>query len=454
MSLLAFARRRPALTLALATLASGVALSIGIYSLPAFGVAFFFSFLALVIGPPLILRGAGRVLGALAGLVVFVALLLVAVRVRFGGGERYPDLGTPPLVAAAAVTPLVALDYPPGNVAIAPSGRTFFNYHPFVKAERFSPATVFELVDGTPRPYPDAAFQQRYQGVFGMTVDRQGRLWFVEPASIDHERTRVLAFDLSSNALVFEHWFPVDQARFAQDLRVSPDGKTVYLADTGLFRFTPASLYVLDVATKAHRRVLGATPTTQPEDWLIHTRFGAHKLGFGLIAFAVGLDGLELSADGAWLYYGAMSHQHLYKVPTAALLDPRLSEAELAKQIVLLGQKPLSDGITLDAQGRVLITDIEHGGLARLDPGSQPARLVTLTRSPAVIWADGVVVAPNGDIVFTDSAIPAYVDQLGRPPAQAKLVASRPYHLYRFRTPDAPAALPEAAPEAAPPAAR
>jgi hypothetical protein len=442
MSLLAFARRRPALTLALAALASCLALSVGIFSLPAFGVAFFFSFLAVVIGPALILPGWGRVLGALGGLVVFVALLLVAVRVRFGSGERYPDLSTAPLVAAAQVAPLVALDYPPGNVAIAPDGRTFFNYHPFVKAERFSPATMFELVDGAPRPYPDAAFQARYQGVFGMTVDRQGRLWLIEPASIDHERTRLLAFDLRSNALVFEHWFPADEARFAQDLRVSPDGQTVYLADTGLFRFTPASLYVLDVASKAHRRVLGATPTTQPESWLIHTPRGAHKLGFGLIAFAVGLDGLELSPDGAWLYYGAMSHQHLYKVPTAALLDPKLTEAERAKQIVLLGKKPLSDGITLDPQGRVLITDIEHGGIARLDPTTQPATLVTLTRSPDVIWADGVVVAPGGDIVFTDSAIPAYVDQLGRPPAKEKLDAGRPYHLYRFRAPSAEAAPP------------
>lgn len=434
MSLLDFARRRPLLTMGLATIASGVALSVGIFSVPAFGVATFFSILALVIAPALLLRGWARLLGAL-GLLLFVALLLVAVRVRFGGGERYPDLSTAPLVAAEAVTPLVKLDYPPGNVAIAADGRTFFNYHPFVKAERFSPATVFELVGGVPKPYPDAAFQARYQGVFGMTADRQGRLWFIEPASIDHERTRLLAFDLRTNQLVFEHWFPPDQARFAQDLRVSPDGQTVYLADTGLFRFTAASLYVLDVGKKSHRRVLATSPTAQPQDWLIHTRFGAHKLGFGLIAFAVGLDGLELSADGAWLYYGAMSHGRLYKVPTAALRDPELSEAELAKQIVELGRKPLSDGITLDAQGRILLTDIEHGGIARLDPADPAGKLTTLTRSPSVIWADGVVLSPTGDIVFTDSAIPAYVDQLGRPPAHEKLIAHRPYALYRFRAP-------------------
>jgi hypothetical protein len=34
-------------------------------------------------------------------------------------------------------------------------------------------------------------------------------------------------------------------------------------------------------------------------------------------------------------------------------------------------------------------------------------------------------------IVFTDSAIPAYIDQLARPPAEERLVAGRPYHIYR-----------------------
>ncbi len=318
---------------------------------------------------------------------------------------------------------------------MAADGRIFFCYHPFAKAERFATPTVFELVDGAPRPYPDAAFQARYQGVFGMTVDHQQRLWFVEPASLDHDRTRLLAFDLRTNALVMEHWFPAGEARFAQDLRVSPDGQTIYLADTGLFQFTAASLIVFDVASKAHRIVLSSHSATQPQGWVIHTKLGAHKLAYGLITFAVGIDGIELSADGAWLYYGAMSHARLYKVPTAALRDPQLAPAALERQIVELGRKPLSDGITLDRAGNVLLTDIEHGGIARLDAAG---RLTTLVTSLDVLWADGVVAAPNGDIVFTDSAIPAYIDQLGRPPTEASLVSARPYHIYKLHDPDAP----------------
>lgn len=373
-----------------------------------------------------------RLLGGMAGAVLFFALALLAIRLRYGGGRLYPDTSTAPVIATSAVASLVSLDYPPGNVAIAPDGRMFFNYHPFAKAERFAPATMFELVDGTPRPFPDAAFQARYQGVFGMTVDRQQRLWLIEPAGLDHARTRLLAFDLRTNTLALEHWFPEGEATFAQDLRVSPDGDTVYLADTGLFDFTAPSLIVFDVQTRSHVRRLQTSPTVQPQHWIIQTPFGPHKLAYGLITFVVGLDGLELSPDGEWLYYAAMSHDTLYKVPTAALRDPSIPEPTLEQQIIEVGRKPLSDGITLDRDGSVLVTDIEHGGIARL---GLDGRLATLVRSPTVIWADGVSLAPDGTVVFTDSAIPAYIDQLGRPPTQQRLVDHRPYHLYRFARP-------------------
>ena len=355
-------------------------------------------------------------------------------KLRYGGGSPYPDISTTPLVADAALEAIATLDFPPGNVAVGAEGRIFFNYHPFAKAERFDKATVFELVDGKPRPYPSADFQTKYQGVFGMTVDRQQRLWFIEPGGLDFPQTRLLAFDLKTNQLAFEHWFAKGELPFAQDLRVTADGATIILADTGLFKFTAPALIVFDVDSKTYRKVLTTNAALQPQNWVMSTPFGSHKLAYGLVTFAVGVDGIEISADGQWLYFGAMTHGRLFRLPIAALKDPKLDDDALGRLIEDVGPKPMSDGITLDGQGRILLTDIEHGGIARIDLQASPdKRLVTLVKSPKVIWADGVVVAPDGSVIFTDSAIPAYIHQLALPPSAERLQAARPYHVWRFK---------------------
>ena len=361
----------------------------------------------------------GFKISALCGAAILM-LLLIYIKIEYGGGKPYSDLSTAPLKPESELREIASLDFPPGNVAVSASGRIFFNYHPFAKAERFEKSSVFELVEGKPQPYPNDEFQSKYQGVFGMTVDPQQRLWFIEPSGLDHPRTRLLAFDLSSNKLSFEYWFPKGELPFAQDLRVTTDGATVILADTGLFKFTDPALAIFDIKTKTYRKVLSKNKALNPQDWVMRTPFGPHRLGFGLITFAVGVDGIEVSSDGQWLYFGAMTHERLFRVPLNALVDPKIDEITLGQHIEDVGQKPMSDGITIDSQGRILITDIEHGGIARLDPSAPPLqKLQTLIKSPKIIWADGIVVAPDGSILFTDSAIPAYIDQLTRPPSEA-----------------------------------
>jgi sugar lactone lactonase YvrE len=365
-------------------------------------------------------------------LLAIITLALVSIKLLYGRGESYADVSTAPAIATDQLETLVSLDFPPGNVAVSANNRIFFAYHPFAKAERFSKATLFELVDGKPAPFPDSAFQAKLQGVFGMTVDAQNRLWAIESAGLDFEQSRLLGFDLTTNKQFFSYSFPKGAAQFAQDLRISPDGETAYIADTGLFKFTKPGLIIFDLASRQYRTLLNNDPSTQPQNWVTQTPFGPHKLGYGLVSFIVGLDGIALSADGSQLYYGAMNHDTLFRIPTAALLDTKLSEKQLAAQIVKVGKKPLSDGISRDPSANILITDIEHGGIARM---TSAGKLQTLVKSPKVIWADGVVIAPDGNVLFTDSAIPAYIDQLARPPALATFKANRPFRIYRFRLP-------------------
>ena len=115
----------------------------------------------------------------------------------------------------------------------------------------------------------------------------------------------------------------------------------------------------------------------------------------------------------------------------AAVLDPSLSPEAFNLRAEAIGQKPMSDGIAIDRDGRVVLTDVEHGGIMAFNPTTK--QLSTLGRSKEILWPDGIVVSNNGDVYFTDSSIPSYIDPLVRPPTDAKLQQHRPYFIYRLK---------------------
>jgi sugar lactone lactonase YvrE len=371
-----------------------------------------------------------KIMWVLIGAVMILSGLYGAVRLTFGGGKPYPNVAGAPTIAPERVGAPIETPFPPGMVAHSRDGRVFYTYHMLHKPERFSAATVFEWREGKGAPFPNADMQKRFVGAMGISADAQGRLWIVKPGALAGKQTELLAIDIATGALVSEYVFPRSEAGFAQDMRVSPDGATVYLADTGVFRFSPASLIVFDVARKTHRIVLKGHESVSAQDWVIRKSNGKdYKLAFGALTFLAGVDGVALTQDGEWLYYATMSHDSLYRVPTRALRDQNLSDVDIAKSIEFVGKKPMSDGIELLADNTVIITDVENGGLAALSPGGA---LSTLTRDPNVNWADSVSVAPDGSIWFTDSRLTDLIDQFATPSDEAKMRARGPYKIYRI----------------------
>jgi sugar lactone lactonase YvrE len=91
-----------------------------------------------------------------------------------------------------------------------------------------------------------------------------------------------------------------------------------------------------------------------------------------------------------------------------------------------VGQKPLSDGLSIDTLDHIYITDVEHGGIARMD---QEGNLQTLLKDTERIrWADGCSFGGDGYLYFTDSAIP---DQMLR--SKSHIRKKEPYYIYRFK---------------------
>jgi len=361
-------------------------------------------------------------------LLLFALILfgLAGIKLTLGGGSAYPDVSTTPTVPAARVSTPIELPYPSGMVASSPDGRIFYTYHSLHQPERFSDATVFEWIDGQGVPFPSADVQPELIGSMGITIDHQNRFWIVIPAASGN---RLLAFDMDSREMLIEHTF-AEGINFAQDMRVSRDGNTVYLADTGLLTVTPAQLIVFDVPTLTARRVLIDHPSTRPQDWVIRNTDGSdYRVLGGLITVKIGVDGIALSDDDQWIYYGAISHDSAYRIPTSALLDAALSPEDLSASIELLGKKPLSDGIELLPDNTLILTDIENGGIASLSPDGQLTTLVR--RLPEIDWADSVTVQPDGTIWFTDSRLADLANPLGDPADKETLASGAPYYIYR-----------------------
>ena len=82
---------------------------------------------------------------ALKFIAAFFSVLIVLVgivKLKYGMGKEYPDLGAGLPTEAFTLEKLISLDYPPGNLAVADDGDVYFNYHPLAKAGRFSPVTA------------------------------------------------------------------------------------------------------------------------------------------------------------------------------------------------------------------------------------------------------------------------------------------------------------------------
>ncbi|MEM0968486.1 MAG: L-dopachrome tautomerase-related protein, partial [Verrucomicrobiota bacterium] len=116
----------------------------------------------------------------------------------------------------------------------------------------------------------------------------------------------------------------------------------------------------------------------------------------------VGINPITVDHEGKWLYYGPMSATSLYRVPTAALRDPSLAPEDLANQVERYGDKPISDGSTIDAAGNVYITSVTD---ASIGVTAADGSYRTLYQSDSLPWPDGFSTGPGGHIYATINAL-------------------------------------------------
>jgi sugar lactone lactonase YvrE len=356
-------------------------------------------------------------------LLILGVIATSGVRVRYGGGEPYPDLSTAPALTGSLIEEVLSYPEPVGNVAVSESGRIFFTVHPEARPHGNK---LLEYVAGASVPFPDGAAQsQLFDTVLGVTVDRLNRLWTIDHGNHGMRSARLLAFDLGTSELVHDHLLDEGIApagSFLQDLQVSRDGRTVIIADASFWRKSPA-IIVYDVKSATARRVLQGHPSVSAENYLI--RNGQRQMTFvgGLVALRGGVDGIVL--DDEWLYFGAISGSGLYRVRLADLRDGSIPDSQLATRIERYADKPLSDGFSIDVAGNVYMTDVEHGAISIV---GADRNLHTLIRSDQIRWPDALSFGPDGWLYIADSDLGDVILQ-----SRDHIKTRGPYRIFRFR---------------------
>jgi len=361
-------------------------------------------------------------------LLLAAAGLYAAALLLLGGGDHLEDRTGDPKLDESVLETVANLPLPPGNIAVSATGRVFFTFHP----EGSPSIKVAELVDGKPVAYPDETMQRsergsiRFQTPLALRIDRKDRLWVLDHGNYGITgQPRILAYDLKTNGLVGHYDFAPTVAgalSMLNDFQVDPDGRRIYIAETSLFGRTPA-IIVYDVEKRSARRVLDRHESVMPKDLLMNA--AGREMEFHGIPLKIGVDSIALDEKGKWLYYAPVSDRVLYRIATRDLNDESLSADALGAKVEVYGHKTLSDGLTMDVDGNVYISDMEHSAIVRLQPGNQ---LVTLVKTDKLRWPDGFSFGPDGWLYVTCSALHQVILK-----SAGEVHDHAPYQIFRFK---------------------
>lgn len=326
------------------------------------------------------------------------------------------------------------------GIGVSANGRVFATAPASRVRSRFSMVEV-DPKTGAVTPYPDAAwnnFNEQADGasqwisVQALWVDKADHLWALDSSlpKVDQERLppKLVEFDLSTNRVIRQYDFKgvVSPKDSLNDVRVDVAHGYAYLTNAG----NRGSLVVLDLKSGKSRQVLVGDRSTfaDPKQHLMIGKEVALRPD-GSVA-AIQADGIALSPDAEWLYYRPLTDHNYWRVPTAALRDEKLSDAELAKKVEYLGSSVLSGGLIMDSKGTLYGGDLEHATVASMKlTRDHKLRTSIFVRDPSKLsWADGFAIS-GGYLYIADSHLWEVAFKNNRP-------RSGPFTIFKVKLPD------------------
>jgi sugar lactone lactonase YvrE len=325
------------------------------------------------------------------------------------------------------------MEIAPGNITVTPDGAIVTSLH-----QLFDPAqAVVEVREsGELLPFPDRAWNDRTSGesamldtVLGIQADPQGRVWMLDNGMRGQLTPKLVAWDTRGDRLDRVIYLPppvtVDGS-FVNDLAVDLTHNYIYIADPA--PGDRAALIVVDLSTGVSRRVLQGDRSVVAEDVqlaidgvpLTQTRPDGT-----VVSPRVGVNPIALDGADEWLYFGPMHGTSLYRVRTSDLRDRALADAELSARVERYSDKPICDGISIDREGNIYITDLAANAIGVITGDRRYQLLVTSDR---LSWPDAFSFGPDGYLY-------AIANQLQHAPAfNAGDDRSRsPFYIFRLK---------------------
>jgi sugar lactone lactonase YvrE len=337
--------------------------------------------------------------------------LISACSTSINPAQQTPDSpgGTPVAQASSNATPAVGtteivaeLDITPGNVTASRDGRMFASVH----GMRRGSAQLIEIQPGKNNweAFPNAAWNAKpgssanvLNTAHGVAIDTKDRLWVTDhgnwmPNGGEPQQPKLLAFDINTRQVVFRMDFPEDigpKGGIMQDLAVDAERGFVYIADCGA---TPA-IVVVDINNQTARRFTNhSSLNAENVDLIVEGQTLKFPDSDGTMQNArVPINPITLSSDGETLYYGAMNGETLYSVP-AQLLRSGATNAEIGQAVQVAGKKPVSDGISTDAEGNHFVTNLRDNAI---DVLQKDGKLTRLVQDDRFLFPDNVRFGPD-----------------------------------------------------------
>ncbi|WP_158874324.1 SMP-30/gluconolactonase/LRE family protein [Antarcticirhabdus aurantiaca] len=336
----------------------------------------------------------------------------------------------------------------PTGLAIAPDGRVF------VMMPRFSADVPFTLgevpPDGSVVPYPDAETnvpdpakpQERLFHVPNGVFDPEGQLWVLDAGLPDGSgppvagAAKLLRIDIASGRTT--RTVPLEPGivptSSLNDLRVDLARGRAFVTDQG--QDGAGAILAVDLSNDRVVRRLDGHASTKSQEKLV--KFVEHRpvmrtQGSGPPRFVKGgANGIALGPGGTRLYYAPLIGRHLYAVDAASLVDPEVSDAEVAAGVEDLGEKGMTGGLACDAEDRVYLTLQEQNAVGRRMPDGM---IEVIGFDPRLVWADTMVITPD-NWLYVSAA------QVNRRPEYnaGKDLQKPPYAVLRIRIDAGPAA--------------